>query len=133
MSGSSMQEKYIKFGGIAFVLLLTIYIVFQFTVSVYNQYVASVHISNMEQFLITYNPNVCSNGESTKSCKDYEFNVYNIFSKYVISKKYASLKKRKDILTSMLMITHTNLDSVLNKILAGFPKDTFKEEVTLIN
>lgn len=87
----------------------------------------------MKQFLVTYNPNVCAGYEKTKFCKDYESDIYYIFSKYVISKEYASLKTKKEILNSILLITHTNPDSILAEILVGFPKDTFKEEVTLID
>jgi hypothetical protein len=133
MSGSSLQNKYIKFGGIALVFFLSIYVIFQFTERVYNQYSASIAVSSMERFLVTHNPNVCLHDEQTMFCKKYELEIYEIFNSYVITKDSINLQRRKNILGSILLVNQTRPGSLLSKAFNMFPKETFKEESSLLN
>ena len=132
MSNMSFQKKYIKLVGIIVIFLVVASFILLFTQNIYDQYMSSVSTSNIERFLITYNPNECTQNEQTKYCKEFRFNTYELVNQYVVSKKGITIKKKVDILTSILTITNRNPDSVLSQTMNGLPKDVFNEEVYAI-
>ncbi len=130
MDRSSILKKHIKYGSIGVAMFLFLYMLFSLTGKVYFQYSAASDSAAIEKFLVTYDPNVCSRDERTIFCKDYEFQVYTILDRYISSKSYLRIQKRREIFASLHEVTDAHQTSLLGILIAGFPKDTFKEEMS---
>ena len=133
MNNTSFQKKYTRLIGIIVVFLVAASLILLFTQRIYDKYMSSVNTDKIENFLITYNPNECSQNEQTRYCKELRFTIYDVVNQYVVSKKDIKINRRIDILTSILTITNHYPDSVLSQTMNGLPKDMFSEEVYAIN